>query len=51
MTTKQFNVDLTLNCDPDRIEQLLEAFCEVCDEAEAMITQYRYYVPKNEQQS
>lgn len=49
--TKIFKVDLTLDCDPNLIEELFEAFCEKADEVNAQITQYRYYVPKNEQES
>ena len=50
MTRKRFAVDLTLECDPDIIEDLFEAFCLQADDYEALITQYRYYVP-NEQES
>ena len=50
MSRKRFKVDLTIECNPDIIEELFEAFCEKADEVEATITQYRYYVP-NEQES
>ena len=51
MIRKRFSVDLTLECDPEIIEELFEAFCEKADEVDALITQYRYYVPTNEQES
>lgn len=47
----RFAVDLTIECDPDTIEELFEAFCLQADDYEALITQYRYYVPKDEQES
>jgi hypothetical protein len=50
MTRTRFAVDLTIECDPDTIEELFEALCITSDEREATITQYRYYVPKNEQE-
>ena len=45
MKNKRFSVDLTIECDPDIIEEVFEAFCEKADEVGALITQYRYYVP------
>ena len=48
---KQFKVDLTIDCDPAFIESLMELFAETADESGAVLTQYRYYVPKNERQS
>ena len=50
MTRKRFAVDLTIECNPTAIEKLFEAFCEQADDFDALITQYRYYVP-NEQES
>ena len=44
---KRFAVDLTIECDPDSIEELFEAFCETADDRKALITQYRYYVPSD----
>ncbi len=49
MNTKQFTVNLTIECDPAYIDDLMELFDEVAKEGGAVITQYRYYVPKNEQ--
>ena len=49
--TKIFKVDLTLDCDPDLIEELFETFCQCADYIDAQITQYRYYVEKNEYES
>lgn len=48
---KRFAVDLTIECDPDLIEEVFEAFCYAADEYQALITQYRYYVPKDVQES
>ena len=47
----RFAVDLTVECDPDIIEELFESFCLVADEHEAVIAQYRYYGPRDEQES
>ena len=49
MTTR-FKVDLTIEVDPDIIEELFDAFCDVADDLEAVISQYRYYVPRDEQE-
>ena len=46
---QRFKVDLTLECEPDYIEQLFESFCTCADEVNAAITQYRYYVEKNDE--
>ena len=48
MKNKRFAVDLTIECDPDIIEEVFEAFCEKADEVNALITQYRYYVPSDD---
>ena len=48
---KRFEVDLTIECDPDIIEEVFKAFCEKADEVHALITQYRYYVPTDDQES
>lgn len=48
---KRFAVDLTIECDPDIIEEVFKAFCEKADEVNALITQYRYYVPTDEQEN
>ena len=47
---KRFAVDLTIECETNYIEELFEKFCEQADDYGAQITQYRYYVP-NEQES
>ena len=46
-----FSVDLTIECDPDRIEEIIEALCYRADDFDALITQYRYFVPKDVQES
>ncbi len=51
MTPKaRFKVDMTIECQPDLIEHLMEEFCSTADFENATVTQYRYYVPKNEQE-
>lgn len=51
MSNKTFAVDLTLVCDPDRIEELFEALCCTADEFGALVSQYRYYVPLDVKES
>ena len=50
MLQKQFKVDLTIQCNPDRIERLMELFADTAELESAVLSQYRYYVPKNEQE-
>jgi len=52
MTPKvRFKVDLTIECRPDLIEHLMEQFADTADFENATLTQYRYYVENNEQES
>jgi hypothetical protein len=50
MIQKQFKVDLTIQCHPDRIERLMELFADTAELKSAVLSQYRYYVPNNEQE-
>ena len=51
MIQKTFKVDLTIQCNPERIERLIEMFADTAELESAVLSQYRYYVPKNEQES
>ncbi len=51
MTNKQFKIDLTLECDPSLIEFFMERFAQLAEDDGGTITQYRYFVPQDEQQS
>ena len=50
MTKKLFKIDLTLEIEPDIIEELFNVWAQQAEDYEAVLTQYRYYVPKNEQE-
>ena len=52
MTPKvRFKVDMTIECRPEMIEHLMEEFASTADYENAIVSQYRYYVEKNEQES
>ena len=52
MTPKvRFKVDMTIECRPELIEHLMEEFASTADYENAIVSQYRYYVEKNEQKS
>ena len=48
MIQKQFKVDLTIQCNPEHIERLMEMFADTAELESAVLIQYRYYVPKND---
>ena len=51
MKRKRFKVDLTLEIDPEYIEDFFEEVALTAEGNEGTLVQYRYYVPKNEQES
>ena len=52
MTPKvRFKVDMTIECRPELIEHLMEEFASTADFENAIVSQYRYYAEKNEQES
>lgn len=51
MTRKRFAVDLTLEIDPDYIEEFFEEVALTAEGNAGTLVQYRYYVPNNEQES
>lgn len=46
MIRKRFTVDLTLEIDPDKIEEFFEEVALTAEGSDATLVQYRYYVPK-----
>ena len=50
MTRKRFAVDLTLEIDPNYIEEFFENAATSIEDWGGTLVQYRYYVP-NEQES
>ena len=48
---KRFTVDLTLEINPDYIEEFFEEVALLAESNAGTLVQYRYYVPKNEQES
>ena len=46
MIRKRFTVDLTLEIDPDKIEEFFEEVALTAQGNDATLVQYRYYVPK-----
>ena len=50
MSKKRFKVDLTLEIDPDYIEEFFEEVALTAEGNAGTLVQYRYYVP-NEQES
>ena len=48
---QRFKVDLTLEIDPDYIEEFFEEVALLAESNAGTLVQYRYYVPKDEQES
>ena len=51
MTRQRFKVDFTLEIDPEYIEEFFEEIAHTAEQNAGTLTQYRYYVPKDEQES
>ena len=51
MTRKRFVVDLTLEIDPDYIEDFFEEAANAAEENAGTLVSYRYYAPKYVEES
>ena len=47
--TQRFKVDLTLEIDPEYIEDFFEEVALTAEGSNGTLTQYRYYVEKNDE--
>ena len=51
MSRKRFYANLTLEIDPEYIEEFFEEVADLAESNAGTLTSYRYYAPKNVEES